>query len=244
MVYNQKEALRLSQKIDKNGNLTQQAFTYHADRIIAVATAAIRNAGNGAELTRLVQRETGISLHIITGNTEAYISYLGVINTLPYHSGIIFDLGGGSTELILFQDRKILESVSVPIGAVNTTALFNTRNTVSTVSSSVYGELSFFLRTRLAEYPWLKQPKLPLIGVGGTARTIGKMHQRAAKYPTTKIHNYKLTVQAFRGIFNRLKNSTLEERRKMASAATAPISSLPAPPLLTRFLKLPAASSL
>ena len=69
MVYNQKEALRLSQKIDKNGNLTQQAFTdtietmksfaymcklYHADRIIAVATAAIRNAGNGAELTRLV----------------------------------------------------------------------------------------------------------------------------------------------------------------------------------------------
>ena len=111
MVYNQKEALRLSQKIDKNGNLTQQAFTdtietmksfaymcklYHADRIIAVATAAIRNAGNGAELTRLVQRETGINLHIITGNTEAYISYLGVINTLPYHSGIIFDLGGGS----------------------------------------------------------------------------------------------------------------------------------------------------
>ena len=99
MVYNQKEALRLSQKIDKNGNLTQQAFTdtietmksfaymcklYHADRIIAVATAAIRNAGNGTELTRLVQRETGISLHIITGNTEAYISYLGVINTLPY----------------------------------------------------------------------------------------------------------------------------------------------------------------
>lgn len=232
MVYNQKEALRLSQKIDKNGNLTQQAFSdtietmksfaymcklYHADRIIAVATAAIRNAGNGAELTRLVQRETDINLHIITGNTEAYISYLGVINTLPYHSGIIFDLGGGSTELILFQDRKILESVSVPIGAVNTTALFNTRNTVS---SSVYGELSFFLRTRLAEYPWLKQPKLPLIGVGGTARTIGKMHQRATKYPTTKIHNYKLTVQAFRGIFNRLKNSTLEERRKISGLSS------------------------
>ena len=75
---------------------------YHADRTIAVATAAIRNAKNGAELTKLVEQETGISLHIITGNTEAYISYLGVINTLPYESGIIFDLGGGSTELIYF----------------------------------------------------------------------------------------------------------------------------------------------
>ena len=102
MVYNQKEALRLSQKTDKKGCLTPQAFIetmksfahmcklYHADRTIAVATAAIRNAKNGAELTKLVEQETGISLHIITGNTEAYISYLGVINTLPYESGIIF----------------------------------------------------------------------------------------------------------------------------------------------------------
>lgn len=232
MVYNQKEALRLSQKIDKKGNLTPQAFTdtietmksfaymcrlYHADRTIAVATAAIRNAGNGAELTRLVEQETGISLHIITGNTEAYISYLGVINTLPYHSGIIFDLGGGSTELIYFHERKILESVSVPIGAVNTTAMFNTR---STINPATYNELTFFLRTRFSEYAWLKQPKLPLIGVGGTARTIGKIHQRATKYPTTKIHNYKLTVQAFRGIFNRLKNTTLDERKKISGLSS------------------------
>lgn len=232
MVYNQKEALRLSQKVDKKGSLTPQAFTdtigimksfafmcslYKADKTIAVATAAIRNAANGAELVRLVEQETGISLHIITGNTEAYISYLGVINTLPYKSGIIFDLGGGSTELILFQDRKILESVSLPIGAVNATAMFNTRNTMP---NNVFSDISFFLRTRLAEYPWLKRPKLPLIGVGGTARTIGKMHQRAAKYPATKIHNYKLTAQAFRSMFSRLKTTTLEERRKISGLSS------------------------
>ncbi|PWM79705.1 MAG: hypothetical protein DBY32_02260 [Phascolarctobacterium sp.] len=232
MVYNQKEALRLSQKVDKNGCLTPQAFSdtietlktfaymcklYNADHIIAVATAAIRNAKNGAELTRLVQKETGINLHIITGNTEAYYSYLGVINTLPYESGIIFDLGGGSTELIYFEERKILESVSVPIGAVNTTAMFNTRGSVN---AATFGELCAYLRRRLGEYPWLKQPKLPLIGVGGTARTIGKIHQRASGYPTTKIHNYKLTVQAFRGILNRLKNTTLEERRKISGLSS------------------------
>ncbi len=232
MVYNQKEALRLSQKTDKKGNLTQQAFNdtietmksfaymcnlYHADRIIAVATAAIRNAANGAELTRLVEKETGLSLHIITGNTEAYISYLGVINTLPYQSGIIFDLGGGSTELIYFHERKILESVSVPIGAVNTTAMFNTR---STITASAFSDLSFFLRTRLSEYPWLRQPKLPLIGVGGTARTIGKIHQRSGNYPTTKIHNYKLSLQAFRSIFTRLRSTSLEERRKISGLSS------------------------
>lgn len=87
--------------------------------------------------------------------------------------------------------------------------------------------------------------KLPLIGVGGTARTIGKMHQRATKYPTTKIHNYKLTVQAFRGIFNRLKNSTLEERRKISGLSSDRADIIIAgAAIINALLKLPAASSL
>ena len=80
-----KKALRLSQKLDKTGRLTEEAFAstletmksfaymcrlYNADKTIAVATAAIRSAPNGPELTRLVEAETGITLHIITGNTE------------------------------------------------------------------------------------------------------------------------------------------------------------------------------
>ena len=118
MVYNQKEALRLSQKVDRKNMLTEAAFAstletmksfaymckiYRVDKTIAVATAAIRNAYNGVDLVSRVMEETGIQLHIISGNTEAYISYLGVINTLDVKNGIIFDLGGGSTELILPQ---------------------------------------------------------------------------------------------------------------------------------------------
>ena len=89
MVYNQKEALRLSQKVDEKNMLTEVAFSstietmksfaymckiYQADKTIAVATAAIRNAANGAELVARVAEETGIQLHIISGNTEAYIT--------------------------------------------------------------------------------------------------------------------------------------------------------------------------
>ena len=182
MVYNQKEALRLSQKVDAKNQLTEEAFTstietmksfaymcniYRADKIIAVATAAIRNASNGSELVDKVAAETGIQLHIISGNTEAYISYLGVINTLDVKDGIIFDLGGGSTELILFKNRQIMDSVSLPFGAVNTTGMFNTRNEMP---PNVYSDVSFFIMSRLAQYPWLKQQGLPLIGVGGTAQ--------------------------------------------------------------------------
>lgn len=232
MVYNQKEALRLSQKVNEKNMLTEEAFTstietmksfaymckiYKTDKTIAVATAAIRNSANGAELVEKVAAETGIQLHIITGNTEAYISYLGVINTLDVKDGIIFDLGGGSTELILFKDRKILESVSLPVGAVNTTAMFNTRNVMP---ANVYSDVSFFIMSRLENYPWIKQNGLPLIGVGGTARTVAKIIQRSKKYPATKIHNYSYTTQTYREFFNNLRNTTLEQRKKISGLSS------------------------
>ena len=232
MVYNQKEALRLSQKVDGQNMLTEEAFTstidtmrsfahmckvYQADKTIAVATAAIRNATNGAELVAKVAEETGIQLHIISGKTEAYISYLGVINTLDVKNGIIFDLGGGSTELILFKNRKILESVSLPLGAVNTTGMFNIRNEMP---PNVYNDVSAFVMSRLNQYPWLKQNNLPLIGVGGTARTVAKIIQRAKKYPATKIHNYAYPMQTFRSFFNKLRLTNLEQRKKISGLST------------------------
>lgn len=149
MVYNQKEALRLSQKVNEKNMLTDEAFSstietmksfaymckiYQADKTIAVATAAIRNSANGSELVSRVAAETGIQLHIISGNTEAYISYLGVINTLNVKDGIIFDLGGGSTELILFKNRKILESVSC-LSALSTPQPCSTRATLCRLMS-------------------------------------------------------------------------------------------------------------
>lgn len=228
MVYNQKEALRLSQKVDDKNMLTQEAFDstletmksfaymckiYKTDKTIAVATAAIRNAYNGVDLVTKVAEETGIHLHIISGNMEAYISYLGVVNTLNVKDGIIFDLGGGSTELILFKDRQIQESVSLPFGAVNTTWLFNTRNEMP---PNVFSDLSFFIMSRLDQYPWLKQQGLPLIGVGGTARTIAKIIQRSKKYPATKIHNYFFSVQTFKEFFNSLRTTNLEQRKKIS----------------------------
>ena len=232
MVYNQKEALRLSQKVDGQNLLTEEAFAstidtmrsfahmckiYQADKTIAVATAAIRNAANGADLVAKVAEQTGIQLHIISGKTEAYISYLGVINTLDVKNGIIFDLGGGSTELILFKNRKILESVSLPLGAVNTTGMFNIRNEMP---ANVYNDLNAFIMSRLDQYPWLKQNNLPLIGVGGTARTVAKIIQRAKKYPAVKIHNYAYPVQTFRSFFNKLRLTNLEQRKKISGLST------------------------
>ena len=119
--------------------------------------------------------------------------------------------------MILFKNRQIVESVSLPFGAVNTTDMFNTRGTMS---PNVYSDMSFFLLSRLSQHPWLKQNRLPLIGVGGTARTLGKMQQKRSKYPSSKIHNYKFSAQAFHDIFSQLRSTPLEQRRKIAGLSS------------------------
>lgn len=228
MVYNQKEALRLSQKVDAANRLTEEAFAatiktlgnfahmcrlYQADKIIAVATAAIRNADNGQELVAQVEEACGIKLRIIPGQVEAYNSYLGVINTLAVPSGLIFDLGGGSTELIFFKNRQLQEAVSLPLGAVNTTSLFNTRDRMP---EEVYARLAAFLGEELARYPWLRHQGLPLIGVGGTARAIAKMIQRATKYPAIKLHNYSISLPLFQAFFTQLRGTSQEDRLQLS----------------------------
>ncbi|MCD7974315.1 MAG: Ppx/GppA family phosphatase [Phascolarctobacterium sp.] len=161
----------------------------------------------------MVLKETGIHLQIISGNTEAHAGYLGVINTIDIKNGIIFDLGGDSTELAIFKNRRILESVSIPVWAVNTTAIFNARDRMP---SNIFNDISLFVMGHLDKYPWLKNQNISLIGVGGTARTVAKIIQRRKKYPLTKIHNYSFSANSFREYFTELQSTGLEERSKIS----------------------------
>lgn len=227
MVYNQKETLRLSQKINTNGELTETAFTdtlecmnsfasmcelFHANKIIAVATAAIRNAPNGKDLVLKVKEATGITLEIISGKAEAYMSYLGVINTLDIKDAIIFDLGGGSTEIILVQNRKMVNSISLPIGCVNLTATFSSKNKIT---PATYTKMRKAIAAQLNLVPWIKATGLPLVGVGGTARTVGKVEQKRVKYFTSKIHNYQFAIQNFKNTFKQLLTTSVAERKQL-----------------------------
>ena len=95
--------------------------------------------------------------------------------------------------------------------------MFNTRNVMP---PNVYSDVSFFIMSRLDQYPWIKQAGLPLIGVGGTARTVAKIIQRSKKYPATKIHNYAYTMQVYRDFFNKLRSTNLEQRKKISGLSS------------------------
>ena len=227
LIYHQKETIRLSQAADKNQQLQPvamaramtllQNFSHicklqHTDKIIAVGTAAVRNALNGTEFARAVKEETGIIIEIISGETEAKLGYIGAINTLDVTDAVLFDLGGGSTELTLIKNRKAENFISLPFGAVTLTERFNLQNKATAAQLS---SLDTFIVQQLNKIPWLKNLGIPLIGIGGTARGISKMEQKRKNYPLLKLHNYRTSSISFHSLWQDVKVMSCEQRRKI-----------------------------
>lgn len=226
LVYNQKESVRLSEGMSETGVLTRDAMwraigtlkvfahmceLVQVDRILAVATAAVRNAKNGAEFVELVHKHTGIPLRVISGEEEAHFGYTGIINTIDVENALLFDLGGGSTEVTLVKNRQPVEVFSIPLGAVTLTERFDSQDKVSDAQLAVMRE---YILERLERLPWLKRLGLPLVGVGGTARNIAKMDQKYKNYPFPKVHNYRFGPMAFEEIWRDLIKTNLVQRRK------------------------------
>lgn len=102
-----------------------EAILYHkkkADEFKAdfhvFATAAIRNAENCDYVVKSVKAKTGIELEILSGNDEGELSFLGAVSDFPVTSGVMADVGGGSSEVILFKEGEIIAVQSVPIGSL------------------------------------------------------------------------------------------------------------------------------
>lgn len=138
---------------------------YGADDCIAIATAAVRKAGNSEEFCRRVLDETGISINVIPGEQEAEYDFRGVMDSLKISDCIIADTGGGSTEFILVSDGEPLARTSIPVGAVNMTEQFLFCGEINEAKAA----LSDYVSSQLDKIPWLEDVQgIPIVGLGGS----------------------------------------------------------------------------
>jgi len=94
-------------------------------RLRAVATSAVREARNGAEIVRRAREEAGIELEVVTGREEARLICLGVLHGNPPNvRSLVVDIGGGSTELATANGEHPIDLWSVAVGAVRLTEMF------------------------------------------------------------------------------------------------------------------------
>ncbi|WP_369395388.1 Ppx/GppA phosphatase family protein [Limosilactobacillus equigenerosi] len=144
--------------------------------VVAVATAAVRQATNQADFLIRVKDEVGLKLRILTGDEEAYLDYLGVSNTLPISKGLIMDTGGASTELIDVKHGKMKHRISIPWGSVNLSQTFKLNDQIS--ASDLFRAMNQ-VSASFAQVGWINHDiKGPLIVIGGSNRTIAKIRRR------------------------------------------------------------------
>ena len=138
-----KAEMRLAEHIDADGNVDQAlvdslvsfiregqelAEDQGATEIIAFATSAIRDAGNGVSVIADIRDRTGISIDVLSGDDEARLTFLAVRRWFGWSSGrlLVMDIGGGSLELAAGSDEEPDVAISLPLGAGRLTRDFIT----------------------------------------------------------------------------------------------------------------------
>lgn len=186
-------------------------------KVRAISTAAVRQAHNRKEFIDRVKREVGIQIQVLSGKKEAYYDYLGVIRTLKLNHCLILDVGGASCELILVQQKRVRDLVSLPVGAVNLSEQFRLGGYVK--SADLF-RAQVSLNERLTKIPWLRYAtRVPIVLLGGANRTLARMsraYQHHGKNSgTNSIHGYQLTSRVVFATYRELLNKNLAQRKWM-----------------------------
>ena len=155
--------------------LVSDAKAQGAERFMAVATSAVRDASNGGVFREQVQAATGLELRILTGIEEANGIGRG-LTTDPALTSLrnfqVFDLGGGSLECLEFRDRQVGAAVSLPLGCVRLTEMF-VKNPLEALTPADLAQVTRHVADTLTSsgFPLPAAPGTAFVGTGGTLTT-------------------------------------------------------------------------
>ncbi|MFG6081429.1 exopolyphosphatase [Paracoccus litorisediminis] len=198
--YNEKVMAGLGQGLAETGRLNPEGarrgmaalkrFAALADGmgikpLTCVATAAVREAEDGPEFRREVERQTGLKLWVIEGEEEARLSAQGVLLGWPDAKGLVCDIGGNSMELAELSDGKVGKRISTPLGPFRL-------QQIKGGQSGLRDHIRKIIQDA-AEKMGTGHDQIYL--VGGSWRAIARLDMERAKYPMTVLHEYRMTPQ-------------------------------------------------
>ena len=233
IIAKEKDTVRLGDRDPDTGYLTEEAIaralnalkrckdlaeSLDVRQILAVATSATREAGNGIAFLHRIKSELGISVNLISGQEEARRIYLGVLSGMDFgdRPHVMIDIGGGSTELILADIREARFLSSTKVGAVRLTKEFVKCDPISKQELTYLKAYVRGMLERPVEEIWhnMQLNENPrMVGTSGTIETLAIIHaldkQGTVPNPLT---GYKLTRKDIEAATNKLAAMTYEER--------------------------------
>lgn len=156
-----------------------------AKNIYVIATAAARDAENGAEFIAKAQKLMGLDIRVLNGEEEAELAAAGIAAGFIDQDGLAGDLGGGSLELVDMTGATVKHAQSLQLGGL---ALIDK-------AGGSLSRAKDLIDRGLDTIPWLGEGKgRNFYAIGGTWRTIARIHMQMAKYPLSVVHGYSMSI--------------------------------------------------
>ena len=187
------------------------------DAGVAVMTSAVRDSANGEEFAAEVQRRYGLEPHVLTGDQEATLTYLGATSerdpddTTPT---LVLDIGGGSTEMVIGSGHEASFHVSTQAGVVRQTERhLHTDPPTESEQRAMSQDVREIL---VAAVPSDKRRAVQHgIAVAGTATQLAAIAQELEPYDAARVHGFELTGDEVRRLLARLGKLPLQARREV-----------------------------
>jgi len=229
--------VRLGEGMGESGRLSESAMIRAIDALHicarkirrrrvtcmrAVATEACRSAANCGEFLARVKDETGLNLDVISPGEEARLAVVGCQSLLVDEAShaVVFDIGGGSTELICVERLghrrlRIVAWTSLPYGVVSLAERYGTH----TVPPAAYREMVDLVKERLSRFEGsdalhsaLEQDSVQLIGTSGTVTTLASVALGLAQYDRNKVDGAWFEAATMHALTRRVASMSFEER--------------------------------
>ncbi len=229
-VFNEKVLCGLARGLDATGRLnpdgvemalanidrfTTLAHNMKVTSLDLLATAAVRDAADGADFMRELERRPGIKAHIVSGQDEARFSGYGVICGMPDASGVMGDLGGGSLELMALGEGRLGASSTLPVGPLR-------------LMSSGKSDPRKVVLDAIESVRWLREETgKTFYAVGGAWRSFARLHMEQAGYPLHIIHHYEIAAEEARAVARLVAVQSAKSMEKMPGVSRRRIDTLP-----------------
>lgn len=235
-IFSDRKITRLGNKVNQTGILqvknieesikalkefASMISKYNVVYIRAIATSALREASNSDTFIQRVNAETGIKINVISGEKEAELNLKGILLSFsePKYLNktlLILDIGGGSTEWILYNGEHSIRMGSIPVGVIKFTENFLRTDPISNNDlSDMKNEMYSVIKKLEPEIHELISEETELIGTGGTFTTLASIDLKLDEYSREKIHMHRISLSRLKKMSEFLLPLTLEERKKV-----------------------------
>ncbi len=224
------EITRLGAGVDADGRLNDEAMgrvysvlddygklieCHGADKAVAVLTSAVRDAANGQEFAGTVRERWGLEPHVLSGDEEARLTYLGATSERDPSDRtptVVIDIGGGSTEFVIGTGGEMTFHVSNQAGVVRQTERhLHSDPPTREECEALARDVRSILRDGVPE-KW-RRAVGHAIAVAGTATSMASIAQELEPYDPDRVEGYVVTEEQCREIRDRLAGLTLDQRR-------------------------------